>query len=159
VEVIGHFITTPNATKINITMGAFFTNVQLRTSGLDKSRLIDEAINYINQLNNEAGFVKVDTEDEADKTVIVSPSDDLEWISIYDEETEDQSSRKLNKLASGLSKQFKTNVLSILVNDSDLIYVGITVNGTLKDSISNFSKKIDFNKNKPAAHFKTIDRL
>jgi hypothetical protein len=132
-------------------MGAFFTNVQLRTSGLDKSNLTDDAINYINQLNNEAGFVKVDNKDEADKTVILSPSDDLAWISIYDEETEDQSFGKLNKLASGLSKRFKTTALSILVNDSDSIYVGINVNGTLKDTISNLSKKIDFTKNKPAA--------
>lgn len=130
-------------------MGAFFTNVQLRTLGLDKSKVIDEVIHCINHLNDVAGFAKVDNEDEADKTVLVSSSEDLAWVSIYDEETEDQNSRKLNKLASGLSKQFKTTALSILVNDSDSIYVGINVNGTLKDSISNLSKAIDFNKNKP----------
>ena len=130
-------------------MGAFFTNVQLRTLGLEKSNLIDEVINYINHLNDVAGFAKVDNENEADKTVLVSSSDDLAWVSIYDEETEDQNSKKLNKLASGLSKQFKTTALSILVNDSDSMYVGIIVNGTLKDSISNLSKEIDFNKSKP----------
>jgi hypothetical protein len=130
-------------------MGAFFTNIQLRTLGLDKSKLTDKIVDYITKFNSEAGFIKVDNEDEADKTVIVSPSDDLAWISIYDEETEDQGSKKLNKLASGLSKQFKTTALAILVNDSDSIYVGINKNGTLKDSISNLSKKIDFNKTKP----------
>src|SRR5688500_2673439 len=98
-------------------MGAFFTNVQLRTLGLEKSNLIDEVIHCINHLNDVAGFAKVDNEDEADKTVLVSSSEDLAWVSIYDEETEDQNSRKLNKLASGLSKQFKTTALSILVND------------------------------------------
>lgn len=132
-------------------MGAFFTNVQLRISALDKSNLTDRIINHIDHLNTEAGFTKVDNEEEADKSVIVSLSDDLSWISIYDEETEDQGSKKLNKLASGLSKHFKTTALSILVNDSDSIYVGINENGILKDSISNLSKKIDFNKNKPTA--------
>lgn len=130
-------------------MGAFFTNVQLKTSGLDKSQVTDQIINYIIQLNNEAGFIKVDNEDEADKSVIVSASKDLDWISIYDEENEDQNSKKLNKLASGLSKKFKTTALSVLVNDSDSVYVGITVNGVLKDSISNRSRKTDFSKNKP----------
>ena len=130
-------------------MGAFFTNVQLRTSELDKSNLTDRIVDCINQLNAEAGFIKVDNEDEADKSVIVSVSEDSAWVSIYDEETEDQSSRKLNKLASNLSKEFKTIALSILVNDSDSVYIGISVNGALKDSISNRSKKIDFSKNKP----------
>jgi hypothetical protein len=131
-------------------MGAFFTNVQLSTSGLDKSNLASEVINYINKLNTEAGFIKVDDEDQADKSVIVSVSEDLAWISIYDEETEEQNIRKLNKLSSLLSKEFKTSALSILVNDSDTVYIGITDNGKLKDTISNRSKKIDFNKNKPS---------
>ena len=134
-------------------MGAFFTNVQLRTSELDKSNLTNRIVDCINQLNAEAGFIKVDNEDEADKSVIVSVSEDSAWVSIYDEETEDQSSRKLNKLASNLSKEFKTIALSILVNDSDSVYIGISVNGALKDSISNRSKKIDFSKNKPVVWY------
>ncbi|WP_276979085.1 hypothetical protein [Flavobacterium filum] len=95
------------------------------------------------------GYVKVDKEEDADKTIIVSLPDASEWISIYDEEMEDQGTSKLNKLSSGLSKQFKTTALTILVNDSDLVYVGININGKLKDSISNLSKEIDFNKSKP----------
>lgn len=35
------------------------------------------------------------------------------------------------------------------MNDSDSIYIGLTINGTLKDTLSNLSKVIDFNKNKP----------
>jgi len=130
-------------------MGAFFTNIQLRTSEIDKTDITDRVINYIIKLNSEAGFTKVDDEDEADKSVIISPTEDLSWVSIYDEDTEDQSSRKLNKIASSLSKEFKTNALSILVNDSDTAYVGLINNGTLKDSLSNRSKKIDFSKSKP----------
>lgn len=131
-------------------MGAFFTNIQLKTSSFDKTEITDKVIEYITKFNIEAGFIKVDTEEEADKTVIVSPSDNSEWLSIYDEEMEDQGSGKLNKLSSELSKEFKTTALSILVNDSDSIYLGINTNGTLKDSLSNLSKEIDFNKNKPS---------
>lgn len=130
-------------------MGAFFTNIQFRTSEIDRSNAIDKVVNYIIKLNDEAGFNLIQNEDDADKSIIISPSEDLTWISIYDEDTEDQSSKKLNKMASCLSKEFKTIALSILVNDSDNVYVGLTNNGTLKDTISNLSKKIDFSKNKP----------
>jgi hypothetical protein len=132
-------------------MGAFFTNVQLRTADLDKLHLVENITNYIIKINNDAGFVKVDNEDEAGKTIIILPSGDLDWVSIYDEDTEDQSLRKLNKLASVVSKHFNTIALSILVNDSDSLYIGVNKNGVLKDAISNLSKKVDFNKNKPLA--------
>ena len=131
-------------------MGAFFTNIQLRTSSFDKDEITDKVIEYITKINAEAGFVKIDNEEEADKTVILIPSDNSMWLSIYDEEMEDQGSRKLNKLTSRLSKEFKTTALSVLVNDSDSMYLGINTNGTLKDSLSNLSKEIDFNKNKPS---------
>ena len=130
-------------------MGAFFTNIQLRTSEVDRSNVIDKVLDYVIKLNNEAGFTITHNEDDADKSIIISPSEDLTWISIYDEDTEDQNSKKLNKIASSLSKEFKTIALSVLVNDSDKVYVGITNNGTLKDTISNRSKKIDFSKSKP----------
>jgi hypothetical protein len=131
-------------------MGAFFTNVQLRTSGIDKSSLTDRITNYLAQLNAEAGYIKVDEETEADKSVIVSLSEDLAWMSIYDEETEDQDIKKLNKLASGLSKEFKTTALSILVNDSDAVYIGVNIDGELKDSIYNRAIELDFDKNMPS---------
>lgn len=130
-------------------MGAFFTNIQLRISEVDRSNAIDKVLDYFIKLNDEAGFTITNNEDDADKSIIISPSEDLTWISIYDEDTEDQNSKKLNKIASSLSKEFKTIALSILVNDSDKVYVGLTNRGTLKDTISNRSKKIDFSKSKP----------
>ncbi|MGB4776224.1 MAG: hypothetical protein WBP45_13700 [Daejeonella sp.] len=130
-------------------MGAFFTNIQLRVSELDKTNITGRVIDYIIKLNSEAGFTIVDNEDKADKSVIISPSEDLTWISIYDEDTEDQNAKKLNKIASSLSKEFKTKALSIIVNDSDTGYISLINNGTLKDTIKNRSNKIDFSKSKP----------
>ncbi|WP_281235067.1 hypothetical protein [Flavobacterium gelatinilyticum] len=132
-------------------MGAFFTNIQLKTSNFDRTEITEKVIQYITNYNQESGFVKVDNEADADKTIIISFSNDSEWVSVYDEEMEYEGPRKLNKLASVLSKQFKTTALSILVNDSDSVYVGLNNNGILKDSISNLSKKVDFNKSKPNA--------
>lgn len=132
-------------------MGAFFSNIQLKTSSFSNVEITDKVIEYITNYNEEAGFIKIDNEEDADKTIIISLSNDSEWLSIYDEEMEDQGSRKLNKLSSALSKQFKTTALSILVHDSDSMYVGLNIDGILKDSISNLSKEIDFNKSKPNA--------
>lgn len=131
-------------------MGAFFTNIQLRTLNLDKTGLTEKVIECITKVQSEAGFVAVANENEADKTVVILPSDDSTWLSVYDEEMEDQGSGKPDKLASQLSKQFKTAALGIIVNDSDSVYVGLTINGTLQDTISNFREEIDFGKNKPA---------
>ena len=131
-------------------MGASFTSIQLRTSDTDQSDITEKVVEYIVKLNAEAGFKRIADEDQSDKSIIISPSDDLTWISIYDEDAEDQNLRKLNKLASCLSKEFKTIALSILVNDSDLVYVGLTNNGTLKDTISNRLKKINFGKSNPS---------
>ena len=130
-------------------MGAFFTNIQLKNTCAKPDELTDKVIAYITKYNLEAGFIRVDNETEADKTVIILPSEDLRWISIYDEDTEDQELSKLNKLSNELSKQFKTTSLDILVNDSDSIYLGINVNGILKDSITNIEGEIDFNKSEP----------
>ena len=139
---------TTTLTQLHIQMGAFFTNVQLKVLNPNQPDLNELIINYIIQLNTEAGFLKVDDENDADKSVIISISEDRSWISIYDEETEDQHIKKLNKLAANLSKAFKTTALSVLVNDSDSLYVGLNINGVLKDTISNRSRKIDFTKNK-----------
>lgn len=70
-------------------MGSFFTNIQLRISNLEKSDLTDKVIEYLTKYNTEAGYIKVENEDEADKTVIVLPSDNSKWLSIYDEEMEE----------------------------------------------------------------------
>lgn len=132
-------------------MGSFFSNVQLRVSNIDKLLVLEKAIECITKLNDAAGFIRVESEDDADKTVIISQSDEFPWLAIYDEELEDQGSGKLNKLASELSKQFKTTALSVLVHDSDSLYVGLSINGVLKDKISNLSKKTDLNTSKPDA--------
>jgi len=130
-------------------MGAFFTNIQLNTLGIDKTKLLDLVIEYVTLFNLEDGYVVVENSDEADKTVIISEPANSNWLSIYDEEFEDQGSKKFYKFSSDLSKHFNTSALSILVHDSDYMYVGLNINGKLKDTISNLSKEIDFNKSKP----------
>lgn len=130
-------------------MGTFFTNIQLKISSIDKTEAADSVIGYITTLNEAEGFVKVDNEEDADKTIVVSFGDNSDWMSIYDEEMEEQSPANLNKLPSALSKQFNTIALSVLVHDTDSLYIGLNKNGILKDSISNIAGEIDFKKNKP----------
>lgn len=130
-------------------MGAFFTNIQFKTTGFDNAKITQEVIEFITNYSLNAGFIQVDNEDDADKTIIVSNSADSDWLSIYDEEMEDQGSKSLNLLSAALSKQFGSHTLSVLVNDSDSLYIGLHNRGTLKDAFSNLSKTIDFTKRKP----------
>lgn len=131
-------------------MGAFYTNIQLKKTCEGKTVDIDSIINFITQIHSEEGYFRVDKEEDADKSIIIQQTNNSNWISIYDEELEIQNTKKLNKIASNLSKQFETTALSLLVHDSDLMYLGLSKNGKLKDSLSNLSKEIDFKKNKPS---------
>lgn len=130
-------------------MGAFFTNIQLRTIDLGQTELQEKVITFLIEYFFNQGFVWVDREEDVDKTVIVSQSGDFPWLAIYDEEFEGQSLRKQNSLSSELSKKFATNVLSVLVNDSDSLYVRLYEKGRIRDTLSNISKKTDFTENKP----------
>ncbi len=132
-------------------MGAFFTNIQLKSLTSDRTIDINEVVELLVKQNIENGYIKVENEDKSDKSIIVQKSDDSSWISIYDQELEDQDLGKLNKVSTSLSKQLNTTTLSVLVHDSHLMFVGLNVKGSLKDSLSNLSSEIDFTKNKPTA--------
>lgn len=132
-------------------MGAFFTNIQIKTDLPNKGNLVEEIIFCLQQYNSTLDFEQVENQEEADKSVLVVAKPDLNWVSVYDEDTESQNLKDLKQLAKFLSSSLKTSTLSILVHDSDSISLCLFTNGKIADSISNIRKKANFNKNKPEA--------
>jgi hypothetical protein len=129
-------------------MGSFFTNIQVKTTG-DVSRFTNKIAESIIAIHADREMVQVDSEENADKTIVVLPGND--WVAVYDEEFEDQDLQKLERLSLALSHQLKTASISVLVHDSDWINLGLSMNGLLEETISNIDGDIDFTKNKPAA--------
>ncbi|MDH6309248.1 hypothetical protein M2451_001819 [Dysgonomonas sp. PFB1-18] len=131
-------------------MGAFFTNIQIKvSSGGTESR--EQVIECVKQINIEKGYKSVDSAEKADKSVIISSANNTSWIAVYDEDVECQSLETLNSLATSLSRKLDTTTLSILVNDSDYVYIGLNKNGATVDTISNLNENmdIDFSNNQP----------
>ena len=80
-------------------MGAFFTNIQVR-NGATKA-----ICSALPRLTTSRAYV--------------SPPRNG-WVTVYAEATEDQSDPPMLSLAEGLSRMFKTDVLGLLVHDSDI---------------------------------------
>jgi hypothetical protein len=81
-------------------MGAFFTNLQIRNGA---TKAICTAWPRL-----------------AKSRAYVSPARNG-WVTVYAEATEDQSEPPMLSLAEGLSHMFKTDVLGLLVHDSDIV--------------------------------------
>jgi hypothetical protein len=114
-------------------MGSFFTNVQLRR-GLNTSlETIQLALDAFAKI---AGMVRSDADaDACDRTIVVRAGEG-DWISIYDESTEDQDTIKLDALAIALSVATDSTAVSILVHHSDVLLMGLFVNGKKVDEFN-----------------------
>lgn len=129
-------------------MGAFFSNIQVKTPIINDSQSREQIIDYIKQLHLENGYIEVDNADVADKSVIVSALNDTSWIAVYDEDAESQKLSQINSLAISLAKRLQSIALSISVGDSDCIYIGLNNDESTIDSISNSydNLEVDFSK-------------
>ncbi len=96
-------------------MGAFFTNLQVRKSS---QQAVCEAFQKMNQ-----------------GRAYVSP-DAANWVTVYSEVTEDQNDETLREIAGALSRTLKTDVLAILVHDSDIAMYWLFRNGDLIDQFN-----------------------
>lgn len=114
-------------------MGSFFTNVQLRR-GPDTS--LENIALALDEFAKLAGMVRGDPDaDACDRTIVVRAGEG-DWISVYDEATEDQDTTGLDALAGVLSAAMQSTAVSILVHDSDVLLLGLFVNGKKVDEFN-----------------------
>lgn len=129
-------------------MGAFFNNIQVKSTDGDTNALREQIIKTITLLHIQNDYELIEKEDNADKSVIVAFSNETPWIAVYDEETI-MNLDVLNNLGLKLSKEQETIALTVLVGDSDYVSLGYNKNGKLEDSISNFSDLVSLETSKP----------
>jgi hypothetical protein len=96
-------------------MGAFFTNLQVRKASAEATCAALEKMNQ--------------------GRAYVSP-DGNGWVTVYCEATDDQNTDTMGRIAAGLSKTLKTEVLGFLVHDSDIAVYWLYRNGELIDEFN-----------------------
>ncbi|MGP8201268.1 MAG: hypothetical protein ACLQU4_17395 [Limisphaerales bacterium] len=96
-------------------MGAFIVNYQVRTDSLAAVR------DALEKMVTERAYV--------------SPAKDG-WVTVYDEESDSQNGAVLQRIASGLSRALKTDVLGFMVHDSDIAMYWLYQSGDLLDEFN-----------------------
>jgi hypothetical protein len=114
-------------------MGSFFTNVQLRRGPYTSLETIESALDAFAA---QTGMVRGEPDTDAyDRTIVVRAGEG-DWISVYDEATEDQDTTGLDALAVTLAAATQSTTVSILVHDSDVLLMGLFVGGKKVDEFN-----------------------
>jgi hypothetical protein len=96
-------------------MGAFIVNYQVRADSLAAVRDVLEKM--------------------VTARACVSPAKNG-WVTVYDEESDSQDDTVLRRIASGLSRALKTDVLAFMVHDSDIAMYWLYQSGKLLDEFN-----------------------
>ncbi len=113
-------------------MGAFFTSVQVRLGDASVDPLLDA-------LRRGAGEVdEVESDEEADRIVLVLPPDSGGWTAVYDQRTESQQIEALEALGRLVSSACDAPAISVLVHDSDVLDLRLFAAGERVDRFDSF---------------------
>ncbi len=110
-------------------MGAFFSNVQVRTDRVGFEKIVAE-------LRADAASRDMSEVDEAgdpDRTVLVVPPGAGGFVSVYDEATESQDARVLDALGALVSRAAEGSAFTVLVHDSDVLALTLFASGEVVD--------------------------
>lgn len=111
-------------------MGAFFTNVQVRSHDRDAVVAAVRA-----HATTDATEVVDGSADEPDRTILVLPPDAGGWIAIYDERAESQDVAVLEAMAIAVSRATGAAALTVLVHDSDVLDLRLVERGERVDRL------------------------
>jgi hypothetical protein len=120
-------------------MGAFFTNVHVRSADGDAHATRTAILDAIARLVTEKGFVPCDEGDKPDRSIVVGPAGP--WIGVFDESTESQDVNLLDALAKALSTATSRPALAALVHDSDHLLIRLFEAGAIVDEVDREKKK------------------
>ncbi len=131
-------------------MGEFITNVQIAAGGRPRAEVRDAVLASVRRFVESQGFVEAAAGEAPDRSVAIGPAGDEPWIAVYDEATEDQDTRKLDALATAITRDLGTSAVSILVHDSDELQMTLFAGGEVVDRRSGKPRKAARKKGDPA---------
>lgn len=110
-------------------MGAFFSNVQVRTDAAGFAGLV--AALRADAASRDS--TEVDAPGDADRTVVIVPPGAGGFASIYDEATESQDAQALDALGALASRSAGGPAFTVLVHDSDVLALALFSSGEVVD--------------------------
>jgi len=116
-------------------MGTSLTNIQMFVGGQNPcdtcSKIRDSLISTLSD-----SYELVQDGELATRTIFLAPSSSR-WVSVYDQDSEMQEVRILRQLARSLSKTAKLPAVSVMVHDSDVLWIDFFTEGKKIDSYCN----------------------
>jgi hypothetical protein len=120
-------------------MGAFFTNVHVRSPAGAEAATRTAILELIPRLVAEKGLVPCADGETPDRSIVVGAVG--AWIGVFDEITESQNVKLLDALAKALSEATSRPALAALVHDSDHLLLRLFEGGKLVDEVDRGKKK------------------
>src|SRR6188768_3037030 len=117
-------------------MGATFVNVQVHARDSETTARLNRVEACLRRVLREDGFLPVEADQASDRTILVANGPN--WIGVYDELCDEQRQDEAQRLASQLSRELETHAVSILVHDSDVLWLELFDSGTLVDGFNNY---------------------
>ena len=115
-------------------MGATFVNIQVYTRNADTRARLDEVQACLRSVLHEDGLLPVEADQASDRTILVAAGKN--WIGVYDELCDEQLQDVASRLASELSRQLETQAITIVMHDSDVLWLELFDSGTVIDSFN-----------------------
>src|SRR6188768_4139084 len=106
-------------------MGSTFVNIQVHARDPETRARLDGVGACLRRVLREDGFLPAEAEQAIDRTILVATGPN--WIGVYDELCDEQRQDVAQRLASELSRQLETDVVTILVHDSDVLWLELFV--------------------------------
>ncbi|HET7542364.1 MAG TPA: hypothetical protein VFK05_20990 [Polyangiaceae bacterium] len=116
-------------------MGATFVNLQVHSRQAETSALLDGVGACLHSVLRKEGYLPAEADQASDRTILVLSRP--HWIGVYDELCDEQRQDVAQHLASELSREFETHVVSILMHDSDVLWLELFGSGTPIDGFNN----------------------
>ena len=110
-------------------MGRFFGNVHVQ---LGDAAGVPKLTDAIGRFVMAQGYVAADATESADRSIVLAPSPDHRWVSIYDEEAGPDLAA-LERLADNLSGATRSVAFAAMVHDSDTLFLSLFQNGRCAD--------------------------
>lgn len=123
-------------------MGTFLTNIHIYSEREKNDEVLLDVSNSLRNMAKKESYIEAKDNEFADRTIIVSATQNPKWFVILDENSESQDIRILESISETESQLSQISALYILIHDSDYLQFGLYKDGCKRDS-STIRKKMN----------------
>jgi hypothetical protein len=117
-------------------MGTFLTNIHIYSERERNDEVLLDVSNSLRNMAKKESYIEAKDNEFADRTIIVSATQNPKWFVILDEDSESQDIRILESISETVSHISQISALYILIHDSDYLQFGLYKDGRKRDSLT-----------------------